>query len=137
MLQAQRQRCPVTHEQWQQAAGMRIANRSIPKRLENTGTLLVTVTSSVWAQELSLLAPSLCARLRGFGHAVTSLRFAVGQVTPPRRGPERFESREVPAPEPIPGNLQRELEEIEDDDLREAIAAAASSSLAVLKHSPK
>lgn len=137
VFQAERELCPVTHAQWQEVVGIRIADRSVPRRLDPDGTLLVGVTSSVWAQELSLLSTSLCQGLRANGHKVKSLRFSVGQVVPPRRGPERYEPRYVPAPVPIPGELQQELNEIEDEGLRDVIEKAAASSLAILKRVKK
>jgi hypothetical protein len=137
VFQAERERCPVTHAQWQEVVGIRIADRSVPRRLDPDGTLLVGVTSSVWAQELSLLSSSLCQGLRANGHKVRSLRFSVGQVVPPRRGPERYEPRYVPAPVPIPGELQQEINAIEDEGLRDVIEKAAASSLAVLKRVKK
>ena len=130
VFEAQRQRCPVSHAQWQEVAGIRIADRSEPRRLDPDGTLLITVTSSVWAQELSMLSMSLTERLRAQGHRVKTLRFVIGNVTPPRRGPQRFESRVVPAPDPIPAELERELASIDDDELRGIIEKTAASSLA-------
>lgn len=137
VFQAERERCPVTHAQWQEVVGIRIADRSVPRRLDPDGTLLIGVTSSVWAQELSLLSTSLCERLRSNGHKVKGLRFAVGQVTPPRRGPERFEPRYVPAPVPIPRELKQEIDAIDDENLRDIIAKAAASSLAMVKRFEK
>jgi hypothetical protein len=131
VFQAERERCPVTRAQWQEVVGLRIAQRSAPRRLESDGALLVTVTSSVWAQELSMLSMTLCERLRSQGHEVKTVRFLVGAVDPVRRGPERFELRHVPAPAPIPREIRRDLEAIEDEELRDAIAAAMASSLAV------
>lgn len=134
VFEAQRQRCPVSHAQWQQVAGIRVADRSEPRRLDPDGTLVVTVTSSVWAQELSMLSASLCERLRAQGHRVKALRFAIGQVSPPRRGVPRYESRVVPPPEPIPDEIERELAAIEDEGLRSVIEKAAATSLAGSRH---
>lgn len=130
VFQAERERCPVTRAQWQEVVGLRIAQRSAPRRLEPDETLLVTVTSSVWAQELSMLSSTVCERLRSQGHAVRTVRFVVGAVDPVRRGPERYELRHVPAPAPIPREIRSDLEAIEDEDLRNVIEAAMASSLA-------
>ena len=57
---------------------------------ERSGTVTFTCRSSVWAQELSLLAPDLVDRLNqalggpGNEAAITELRFVVG--TPGRAG---------------------------------------------------
>ena len=138
VFREERARCPITATQWQHAVGIRIADRSSPRRLDGDGTLLIAVTSSVWAQELSMLSSTVCQRLQVQGHNVKTVRFVVSAVEPARRAPERFESRYVPAPVPLPEDLQRDVDAIEDDQLREtmakAIAASLAASLAASKH---
>jgi len=48
---------------WREAVGARIAERALPLSLED-GTLVLRVPTSVWANELSLLADEVFARLK-------------------------------------------------------------------------
>ncbi len=120
---------PVPPRVWEKAVGSRIAARARPNRLER-GILHVIAASSAWAQELSMLAESIAARLREEGLSVTSLRFSVGTVDAPARMTPREPPREVPAPMPLPRELRALVDRIEDDDLRRTIESAASTSLA-------
>ncbi|HNT00128.1 MAG TPA: DciA family protein [Polyangiaceae bacterium] len=123
-------RCPITLAQWQEAVGLRLADRSSPRRLDPDGSLLIAVKSSVWAQELSMLSSMVCQRLQSQGHDVRTVRFMVSSVQPERRGPGRVETRFVPKPACLPEDLQRDLDDVQDDALREAIRAAMMASLA-------
>ena len=60
---------------WRQAVGEAIAREAQPVA-ERTGTVTVACTSSVWAQEIGLMAPALCAALnaRLGAERVTALR---------------------------------------------------------------
>ncbi len=51
-------------EAWDRAAGAAIAREARPTA-ERSGTLTVTCSASVWAQELTLMASDLIARLNG------------------------------------------------------------------------
>jgi hypothetical protein len=121
---------PVSQQVWQELVGTRIADRSQPWRIDPSGTLMVRVPDAIWAQELSLLSSAIIARLGAMGVRVTGLRFLIGQVVPPRRGPTRFERRIVAAPVELPESLKGEMDAIEDEGLRKALKAAAASSLA-------
>ena len=63
---------------WPEVAGAAIAAESAPAS-EREGTVTVDCSGGVWAQELTLLAPDLVARLNGRlgGAKVRSLRFVV------------------------------------------------------------
>src|SRR4051812_23820804 len=74
-----KKRVPIPVREWRAAVGPRIADRARPWTLER-GVLVVKVATSVWANELQLLAPELIARLRARGFAVDSLRFRVGAL---------------------------------------------------------
>src|SRR4029078_1347072 len=74
-----RRRPPIPMREWKIVVGPRIADRAHPITLER-GILLVKVPTSVWANELQMLAPELVARLRARGHAVDQLRFRVGPL---------------------------------------------------------
>lgn len=120
---------PVPPRAWERAVGSRIAARARPLRLER-GILHVIAASSAWAQELSLLAESIAARLREEGLAVTSLRFRVGDVDAPALARPREPPREMPAPVPLPRELRSLVDRVPDDELRLLIEDAASKSLA-------
>lgn len=124
-----RRRSPIRPQVWSQAVGGRIADRAKPVDLVG-GVLLVRVATSVWAHELSLLAPSLISRLRDAGVDVVEMRFRVGEIEPPARPPERRESRRVPPPAPLPRELAANLAAVEDVELKEVLALAASANLA-------
>ena len=114
---------------WRDAVGARIAERAFPISLED-GTLLLRVPSSVWANELSLLADEVCARLKERGVVARELRFRVGAVPVVERPPERRIARAVPVTREIPEELSRVLASVADPELRRAIESAAAANLA-------
>ncbi|MCL2824668.1 MAG: DUF721 domain-containing protein [Polyangiaceae bacterium] len=126
----QQSRCPITPPQWQDAVGIRIADRSAPRKLDHDGTLLVAVTNSVWAQELSLLSSAVCEKLRAIGHDVRSVRFLVSAIEPVRRAPARHEPRFVPAPVKLPTSIVESLKTVDDDELRALMESTIAASLA-------
>lgn len=109
---------------WREVVGERVATRSRPRSLER-GTLIVTVQSALWAQELSLLTPLVIEALRKRHLAVSRVRFVVGEVEVPSRGEPVSPAR----PTELPPALLSRLERIDDEELRSAIASAASLSL--------
>jgi hypothetical protein len=119
---------PVDLELWRRVVGPRIADRTRPGSVRRQ-TLTVTVASAVWAQELSLLSAEILARLGQAGVELGAIRFVVGKLGRAELGPV------VPPPPPprtaLPRELRGRIEEIEDPELRAAIAEAASSSLAL------
>lgn len=118
---------PISHDLWQQIVGPRIAARTQPKRLEN-GVLMIGASSPVWAQELAFLSDEITARLRGVGMQVTKIRFQVTTIDLP---PETVvETRIRALPVALPQDLLDQLAEVEDPDLRAAIAEAAGLFLA-------
>jgi hypothetical protein len=120
---------------WSRAVPSRILANARPVRLSG-GVLLVHVSSSVWANELSYLTDDLLSRLRE--HApmsrVERIRFQVGPLPEiAKRAPDA-----PPPPEPVrlaslPEELGRALSRIHDDELRKAITEAATTSLARLR----
>ncbi len=124
-----RRRSPIPMRDWKAAVGPRIADRAHPMQLDR-GVLLVKVATSVWANELQMLAPELVARLRVRGYAVDSLRFRVGALDTPDRPPERRTYRKVPPPKPLAPELEATIARVADDDLRAVISRAASANLA-------
>jgi hypothetical protein len=119
---------PVSARDWEAAVGTRIAARARPVKLER-GVLYVRTASATWAQELSLLSNPILEQLRARGVDVEALRFRVGPVDAPERPPTRDEVRTSPPSAPLPPPLAAEIARVPDDDLREAIARAASKNL--------
>ncbi len=122
-------RPPIAHAVWRAAVGPRIADQTVPLSLEGR-VLLVRASSSTWASELSMLSETIISRLRQHGVDVERLVFRTGPIERPARPPERRRTREVPAPVPLPKALARDLDGVGDDELRSAIAKAASRALA-------
>lgn len=131
--QVARSRFPIAPHVWAQAVGLRIAERARPVALDR-GVLTVRAATSVWASELSLLAPEILARLRAAGVPVRELRFHVGAIEPVSRPPEVRPPTKVPVPVPLPPELAEAARAVEDPDLRAAIEAAARAKLALDAH---
>ena len=121
-------RAPIPPHVWFAAVGARIAERTRPIALEG-GVLIVRAATSVWASELSLLSEPLLTRLRMVGVRARSLRFRVGPIEAAERGTELRTSK-VPAPIALDQRLARLLEDVEDEELRAAMTAAARANLA-------
>ena len=122
-------RAPVSARDWEAAVGTRIAARAMPAKLDR-GVLHVRVTSSTWAQELSLLGEPILAQLRARGIDVETLRFRVGRVEVPERSKTREDHvRTSPPAVKLPAPLARDLENVPNDELREVIRRAAEKNL--------
>ena len=69
---------------WAEAVGPAIAREAMPVS-ERAGTVTVACTSAVWAQEIGLMAPSLCTALndRLGREVVTALRCTARTVRRP------------------------------------------------------
>jgi hypothetical protein len=124
-----RVRPPFEATLWRDAVGARIADRAQPLALRD-GVLVLRVTNSVWAHELSLLAESVCLRLRERGVEARTLRFRVGEPALAERRPEPRLSKTVPTVKALPSELARVLRDVDDTDLRGSIARAAAANLA-------
>lgn len=111
----------LTWHAWRDVVGSRVASRSVPRALDGQ-TLVVTVSSSAWAQELSFLSRTIRSKLAKEGYVVHALRFVVGTLRLPERAPA---ARRVER-SPLPSELSARLERLDDPTLRELIAEAAS-----------
>ena len=117
----------IDREQWRRVVGERIAARTEPGPKRGR-ELTVFVASASWAQELSLLVNEIVTRLKAVHVHVDTVRFRVREIAPPLRDPA--------APKPaarkavLPAKLSAHLGEIEDHELRDAIAEAAALWLA-------
>jgi hypothetical protein len=109
---------------WRRAVGERLAQKTHPERVTD-GVLTVRVPSSTWAQELSLLSDVVLERLRAAGHRIQKLRFHVAGGRPAVETPPTVVRRAS-----LPAALLASLSRLEDPELRQVIAEAASLSLA-------
>jgi hypothetical protein len=116
---------------WRRAVSQRTYVNARPVRLQ-AGTLTIHTATSAWCSELEFDKERLLAELRR--HApearVRTLRFRVGPLPELTVGTRA--ARTQPAPvvvASLPETLARTLASIDDDDLREAIGAAASVGL--------
>lgn len=119
---------PIPLARWRAAVGPRIADRARPIALER-GVLTVKVTTSVWANELSMLAPQIIEKLAAT-HEVKSLRFRVGPLDVMEGIQTVVDYRKIPPPVPLTPDLAQSLGTIDDDDLRGIIEKAARQNLA-------
>ena len=130
-----RKQLPIPLAHWRAAVGARIADRARPIALER-GVLVVKVVTSVWANELSMLAPQIIKKLAESapngspGVEVKSLRFRVGPLDVIEGIPQRRDYRQIPPPVPLAPELERSLARIEDEELRSMIERAARANLA-------
>jgi hypothetical protein len=118
---------------WLSAVGSRIADRARPEKLSR-GTLWVRVSSSTWAQELSLQSQLIVSRLQAAGFPVQELRFRVGMDTSstPKKPTAVASARRAP----LPASLEKSLAKLEDPALKAAIADAAAFSLGRRRRGP-
>jgi len=130
-----RKQLPMPLAQWRAAVGPRIADRARPVAIER-GMLVVKVVTSVWANELSMLAPQIIQKLAepsptgSPGIEVKGLRFRVGPLDVIEGIPQRRDYRRIPPPAALAPELERSLARVEDDELRSMIERAARANLA-------
>jgi hypothetical protein len=110
---------------WPAAVGDTIAREAWPARMTADGTLVVHVTSSLWASELQLMEGPIGEKLGGvLGRPSPPLRFRVGPVPQPSASPP-------PAPvSAVAARAAAELaEQVADPALRDAVQAALERTL--------
>ncbi len=116
---------------WRRAVPERVFRRARPVRL-HAGTLYVNTATTAWASELEHWKEQLLASVRR--HApearVRTLRFRVGPLPDLPQGsrPPRAAAAPVVVSS-LPEELARALAAIDDDGVREAVAAAALITL--------
>lgn len=114
---------------WQRAVGPDIARNAWPARIGRDGTLVVHVSSSPWAFELTQLEQRIRTSL---GEAAPrALKFAVGPVPEPSRAIDNTPVE--PAPEPSSAHRRQADElaaQIDDEKLRKVVVKAVALSLA-------
>ncbi len=122
---------PVSERDWEEAVGSRVARRTQPLRLER-GVLYVQVANAAWSNELSLLTDDILAQLTERGLAVESLRFSVGTISRAQATRQSGPPKQAPPPDAeLPSELKNQVAEIEDPELKDAIAGAAAKLLAM------
>jgi hypothetical protein len=117
---------------WAESVGAEIARNAWPARISRDGTLHVATSSSIWAFELTHLESEVRGRLQArLGENVPKqLRFAPGPLPSPAPGVPEDASPEPPAVRPETRAQAESLTaEIEDEELRRVVAAAAAASL--------
>ncbi len=124
-----REGAPLPPRAWHDAVGDRIARRTRPMRIDRK-ILTVRAATSVWAQELTFVAPSILARLNALGFEIEGLRFRVGPVEVLDEPIRPKAVKSVPSARPLPRDLARQIEHVGDVKLREAIGRAAAANLA-------
>lgn len=116
---------------WVRGLPRRVVMNARPVRVSR-GVMWVHVTSPIWSQELSLLAPELLARIRREPGAakVTELRFRVGELpeVPPGLLLTAPEPEEAPPPLEDP-ELLAAVDAIPDDRLRALLLRTIPASL--------
>jgi predicted nucleic acid-binding Zn ribbon protein len=117
---------------WPRAVGDEIARNAWPARLGRDGTLHVSTASSTWAFELTQLEREVLGRLqRELAQDVPKqLRFAPGALPSPSSEPAA-EARPEPLTRSAKARSQADslVAEIENEELRAAVARAAAASL--------
>jgi hypothetical protein len=119
---------------WPAAVGDAVARQAWPQRIGRDGTLHVSAASSTWAFELDRLAPEICERLAAVlgSSAPTKLRFKVGPVPEPAGPVEASSNVSGESFQATPESVSEAASltaEIDDPELREAVARAARASL--------
>lgn len=126
---ARRAGAAFTPSLWRAAVGARIAERTRVGSLVR-GTLTIYAASSTWANELTFLTTDIIARLKAAGVGVHALKFRIKDLgAPPGPKPARQSAPRAPAKAPLPPELLDRLDQVDDPELRAAIAEAAALSL--------
>ncbi|HEY6727363.1 MAG TPA: DUF721 domain-containing protein, partial [Polyangiaceae bacterium] len=125
---ARRAGAAFTPSLWRAAVGARIAERTRVGALVR-GTLTIYAASSTWANELTFLTTDIIARLKAAGVDVHTLKFRIKDLgAPPDSKAPRASAPRAPAKAPLPPELLERLAQVEDPELRAAIAEAAALS---------
>jgi hypothetical protein len=117
---------------WPAAVGDGIAANAWPARIARDGTLHVNTSSSAWAFELTQLREKIAESLvEAIGPtAPATFRFAPGPLPEAAAEPVKGARTVLKVPPELEEEGRRMAAGIEDDSLRETVAAAAAASLA-------
>jgi predicted nucleic acid-binding Zn ribbon protein len=117
---------------WARAAGEQVASGARPRHFSR-GMLTIECSSSVWANELTLLGGQILRRMDEIapGHPVTRFRFMVERAAPQQEmeppAANNSGRNERPAPLDL-GGARALAEGVRDERLRAAIKAALRTS---------
>ncbi len=110
---------------WPAAVGAPVAREAWPARMAQDGTLVVHVTSSLWASELQLLEELLREKLAtALAGPAPRLKFRVGPVPHAAAPPVA-----PPPPQAAVEAAERLSAQVEDGPLRDAVKAALERAL--------
>jgi hypothetical protein len=117
---------------WTAAVGEEVARNAWPARIARDGTLRVHTSSSVWAFELTQLAPRILERLVAeLGEqAPSGIRFAQGHLPETPTPPPPASRRETPVSPALLAEARSLAASIDGAELRERVARAAALGLA-------
>ncbi len=119
---------------WRALVGARIAERTVPQKIEFQ-TLTIIAATSTWAHELTLLSATILERLQTAGYDVQKIVVRPGHVEPPGRPLERRRSKKVPSKVALGEKLTHEIEQVEDQELAALLRDSAEMNLAWQKAS--
>ncbi|MBW8004626.1 MAG: DUF721 domain-containing protein [candidate division NC10 bacterium] len=114
----------IVHRVWAEVVGEEVARRSEPGLLRN-GRLQVTVVDAVWLQQLTMLKPTILARLESHvgSQKVLDIFFTLGTLSFPAARPERTSRRRSDRPPPeMQMHHQEILRPVQDLECREVLA---------------
>lgn len=118
---------------WERSVPPRVAREVVPVRFRD-GTLHLHARTSVWAQEVSLLAPRLMEHMRARDPRMGVERLAPRVGPLPERVPVEPEPPPVAVtpldPSSLPAPLRTALAAVSDAELRRALTEAACAALA-------
>ena len=110
---------------WRAAVGAVLAREAWPARMAADGTLIVHVTSSLWASELTLMAGAVGDKLSAaLGRPAPALKFRVGPVPQPVAEVPR-----APVSPAATAAAERLATQVADEELRGAVQAALERAL--------
>ena len=119
---------------WRALVGARIADRTVPQKIEY-GALIIIAATSTWAHELTLLSATILERLQTAGYEVQKIIVRPGHVEPPGRPLERRRSKKVPSKVALGEKLTGEIEQVADPELAALLRDSAEMNLAWQKAS--
>lgn len=119
---------------WRALVGARIAERTVPQKIEY-GALVIVAATSTWAHELTLLAATILERLQSAGYEVQKIVVRPGHVEPPGRPLERRRSKKVPTKVTLGDKLTEEISHVADPELAALLRDSAEMNLAWQKAS--
>lgn len=124
---------------WERSVPPRVAREVTPVRFRD-GVLHLHTRNSVWAQEVSLLAPRLVEHMRARDPRMPVEKLAPRVGPMPERVPIEPEPPPLAVipldPSQLPANVRAALEEVQDAHFRQTLTEAACAALAPVPKRP-